>query len=181
MFMLSDNADRVKEAITMREVVTAYGYEVNRGGYICCPFHSEKTPSCKVYETHIYCFGCGANEDAIAFVQRLFGLDFKEALAKLNDDFHLGLDLGYDGSPEAKREAAERVRERKRKQREKIQRDKALIAKCKLYRSCLYALDELKPPTEYDFLHPDFVYALNNVERLGYELDNEIGRDNNKQ
>lgn len=178
--MLSDNADRVKEAITMREVVTAYGYEVNRGGYIYCPFHSEKTPSCMVYEKNIHCFGCGVNADAISFVRRLFGLNFKEAIAKLNDDFNLELDLSYDSSPEAKQEATKRAKEHKRKQQEKIQRDKALIAKCKLYRSYLYALDELKPPTEYDFLHPDFVYALHNVERLGYELDNEIGRNSNK-
>lgn len=33
----------------------------------CCPFHDEKTPSFHVYETHYYCFGCGARGDVLDF------------------------------------------------------------------------------------------------------------------
>ncbi len=173
--MLSDNAERIKESVTMRECLNAYGYEINRGGFICCPFHSEKTPSCKVYEKRIKCYGCGASADVIAFVGHIFGLDFKESIKRLNDDFRLGLDFG-DSSPKAKRETQKRIEERRRKEAEKKRKDKALIEKCKTYKSCLYALEELKPPTEFDFLHPDFVYALNNAERLKYEIDCEMGR-----
>lgn len=173
--MLSDNVERIKEAVTMRECLNAYGYEINRGGFVCCPFHSEKTPSCKVYEKRIKCYGCGASADVIEFVGRLFGLDFKESVKRINEDFRLGLDFGHS-SPEAKREAQKRIKERRKKEAEKKRKDKALIKKCKAYKSCLYAMNELKPPTEFDFLHPDFVYALNNAERLKYEIDCETGR-----
>lgn len=54
----------------------------------CCPFHSEKTPSFKVSpDKQIYhCFGCGANGDAIAFLQAYQGISFREACAALGAD-----------------------------------------------------------------------------------------------
>lgn len=50
-----------------------------------CPFHREKTPSFVVSEQKqiFTCFGCGATGDVIAFVQKLHGLTFPEALEKL--------------------------------------------------------------------------------------------------
>lgn len=51
----------------------------------CCPFHSEATPSFKVSPAkQIYhCFGCGANGDAIKFLQAHQGLSFHEAVQAL--------------------------------------------------------------------------------------------------
>ena len=51
----------------------------------CCPFHSESTPSFKVSPTkQIYhCFGCGANGDAIHFLQEYEGLKFADACRAL--------------------------------------------------------------------------------------------------
>src|SRR5262245_7434124 len=50
-----------------------------------CPFHSEKTPSFTVNEEKgfFYCFYCQAKGDVIAFVQKIDGLGFKEALTRL--------------------------------------------------------------------------------------------------
>lgn len=47
----------------------------------CCPFHEEKTPSFRVVpdKDFYYCFGCGANGDAINFVMDYSGASFKEA------------------------------------------------------------------------------------------------------
>ena len=56
-----------------------------------CPFHSEKTPSCKVNKFQFKCFGCGAKGNAVSFVKQLFNVDFNTAVQKLNDDFGLGL------------------------------------------------------------------------------------------
>ena len=33
---------------------------------VCCPFHSDSDPSMKLNDTYYYCFGCGANANAIA-------------------------------------------------------------------------------------------------------------------
>lgn len=169
-----DYAAAIKERVSIKEVLSAYGYEINRAGYISCPFHSEKTASCKVYENKLHCFGCGADEDIFSFVQKIFNIDFKQAMLRINEDFHLGLELDGKITPEARKEARERLRQKREAQKKKQQKDKAYMEKSIKFRSCLYALNELKPPTEFDFLHPDFVYALSNVERLRYELDCEL-------
>lgn len=54
----------------------------------CCPFHSEASPSFKVNRAkQIYhCFGCGANGDAIKFLQEHQGLSFIDAVKQLGGD-----------------------------------------------------------------------------------------------
>lgn len=77
----------------MAEVARFYGYEPNRAGFLCCPFHGEKTPSLKLYEKRWHCFGCQAHGDALDFAGKLFGLSAPDALRKLNADFGLCLPL----------------------------------------------------------------------------------------
>lgn len=50
-----------------------------------CPFHQEKTPSFQVDETKglCYCFGCKSGGDIFAFLQKIEGLEFREALERL--------------------------------------------------------------------------------------------------
>lgn len=54
----------------------------------CCPFHTEATPSFKVSPSkQIYhCFGCGANGDAIKFMQEHLGMAFLEAVEALGGE-----------------------------------------------------------------------------------------------
>ena len=77
----------------MQEISAFYGFKVQKGNVISCPFYSEKTASCHLYERSFYCFGCGTGGDEIKFVQLYFNLDFMQAMAKLNADFGLGLNL----------------------------------------------------------------------------------------
>ncbi len=50
-----------------------------------CPFHQEKTPSFYISRTRQswHCFGCNEGGDVISFVQRLEGMEFREALEHL--------------------------------------------------------------------------------------------------
>ncbi len=50
-----------------------------------CPFHTEKTPSFSVHQSHQFykCFGCGAGGDVIKFVMEIERLSFFEALKLL--------------------------------------------------------------------------------------------------
>ncbi|MCH8054828.1 MAG: hypothetical protein IH857_01580 [Deltaproteobacteria bacterium] len=50
-----------------------------------CPFHSEKTPSFFVNEEKavFYCYGCLEGGDVIAFIEKIEGLGFKDALTRL--------------------------------------------------------------------------------------------------
>ena len=103
----------------MEEVIRLYGYTPNRSGFICCPFHGEKTPSLKVYKDHWHCFGCGAGGSVIDFAMNLFHLRFPAAVVRLNADFHLGLsaekpnraDLDRLKAAQARKRAEERRRE----------------------------------------------------------------------
>lgn len=64
----------VKSAITVRQVGEMYGMEPDRHGMVCCPFHSDSDPSMKLNDTYYYCFGCGANGDAIDLLPPKRGL-----------------------------------------------------------------------------------------------------------
>ena len=74
------------EDINLSELIESEtGEHFNRAGYICCPFHNEKTPSLKVKfnsNTNKYifkCFGCGATGDAIDFIEKLKNVNYMEA------------------------------------------------------------------------------------------------------
>ena len=82
----------VKSAITVRQVGEMYGMEPDRHGMVCCPFHSDNHPSMMLNDTYYYCFGCGANGDAIDLTAKLFDLNPRQAAEKLASDFGLDPD-----------------------------------------------------------------------------------------
>ena len=91
--------EEVRNRVTMPEAISCYGFEQNRQNMICCPFHSEKTASMRIYETHFHCFGCGLHGDVIKFVQLLYNISPTEAVKKINNDFALGLSFGRSPQP----------------------------------------------------------------------------------
>ena len=62
---------RLREQTDIVELFRTYADVKKRGRtYVCCcPFHSEKTPSCHIWtdDPHFYCFGCGSGGDVITF------------------------------------------------------------------------------------------------------------------
>lgn len=81
---LNPVSTRTKEKqITDQDIEIARSYpivellsEPPKRGYIYCQFHSEKTPSCKVFPTHIHCFGCGKHLDSIGYLMETQGKTF---------------------------------------------------------------------------------------------------------
>jgi hypothetical protein len=53
-----------------------------RSFWLSCPSHPDKTPSLKVdpEKQTFYCFSCNEGGDVIAFIQKVHGCDFKEAI-----------------------------------------------------------------------------------------------------
>ena len=78
----------IKQAVSITRAFEHYGYPARRG-FVCCPFHSERTASLKIYEDtqSFYCFGCGVSGDVIDFVRLLYHLTFPQALTRLESDF----------------------------------------------------------------------------------------------
>lgn len=82
----------VKSAITVPQAAKVYGMEPDRRSMVCCPFHSDNTPSMKLNDTYYYCFGCGATGDVIDLTAKLFSLNPRQAAEKLVHDFGLDPD-----------------------------------------------------------------------------------------
>ena len=116
-------SEEIKATYSMRDILARYGLHPNRSGFICCPFHKEKTASMKIYQDSYYCFGCGAHGDMFYFVMAMEDLSFRETF----------LDLG--GAYEHKKETfSERMaRYHARKDREmRLKQAEVLEAKRKL-------------------------------------------------
>ena len=96
-----EDVEAVRERVRIEEVVGAHvtlkpaGVGSLKG---LCPFHDERTPSFTVRPSvgRYHCFGCGEGGDVIAFVQKVDGLGFAEAVEFLAD--RAGVQLRYEDS-----------------------------------------------------------------------------------
>ncbi|MCD7730017.1 MAG: DNA primase [Oscillospiraceae bacterium] len=84
---------------------------LKRSGHnqVClCPFHSEKSPSCTIYNDtqSFYCFGCGAGGDVITFAMKIENLSYIEAVKFLADR------AGMQMPDEAKNNDSSRIKAR---------------------------------------------------------------------
>ena len=172
-------ADEIRERLTMREVVEFYGFEVNRGGYINCPFHSENTPSLKIYPGNrgFHCFGCGAHGDVITFVMKYLNLSFAQAVIRLSSDFHLGL----TPTRETPKEARERIRARQEAAEAKEHAQQEYIRKSQEH--CYWwDIAKTHAPQKEEMDNSEFefddlyVKALHRLPSLEYWLDEHLGR-----
>lgn len=178
--------EEVKELVDVGAAARHYGVEVHRGNMALCPFHRERTPSCKLYEDHYYCFGCQAHGDVIRLVQELFGLKPIEAVKQLNSDFALGLDVDctnkfvpppdMEAVARRRREIAERKAEKARVEHmyDVLLRYFTLLDK---YKMC-YA-----PKSPDDETDRRFVYALQNIGYAEYMLEtfNRFDKEQQKE
>ena len=90
---MMDIAEAVKESVTCRQFADFVGLPVNRAGFAVCPFHGDNDASLKIYkgDRGWCCFGCHKGGDVINLAMNWYGLPFRDALRRLDDDFHLGL------------------------------------------------------------------------------------------
>lgn len=102
-------AEEIKEKYSMSEILERYGFKPNRAGFICCPFHREKTPSMKIYAKSFYCFGCQKHGDIFDFVAGMENWNFSEVFKSL-------------GGVEDNRRKAKFAEYKRRKAREKATR-----------------------------------------------------------
>lgn len=79
--------ETIKQQNSMRDVLSRYGMVPNRAGFINCPFHKEKSASCKIYDDSFYCFGCGIGGDVFDFVMQYESVPFSTAFIELGGTY----------------------------------------------------------------------------------------------
>ncbi|MDF1780205.1 MAG: DNA primase [Alcanivoracaceae bacterium] len=107
----------------------------------CCPFHQEKTPSFSVApdKQFYYCFGCGANGNAVGFLMEYERLSFPEAVEQLAN--RVGMDVPKEEGPRA---------EQSRQHRDRLQVLYDLLARAeRFYSQQLKSAPEKKVAVDY--------------------------------
>lgn len=97
--ILREDVEAVRERVRIEEVVGAHvalrpaGVGSLKG---LCPFHDERSPSFHVRPQvgRYHCFGCGEGGDVIAFVQKVDGLGFTDAVEYLAS--RAGMQVRYE-------------------------------------------------------------------------------------
>lgn len=86
--MIGKTSEEIKQAkeYPMIDMLTNLGIEISKDRMICCPYHTEKTPSAKVGDKNMLnCFGCGKKgADTIDVYMQIMGVDFITAVDAIN-------------------------------------------------------------------------------------------------
>ena len=157
----------IRRSVSIRQVVEHYtGIKLDKNGFCKCPLHNEKTASFKVDDGKglYYCFGCGAGGDVFKFVQVYFGINFNDAVSKIDSDFMLGL-IGQKISVKAQIAMREAKRSRELESIKEGQKNKLYDDLCEQYRAINSLLNELKPLTD------EWGEAISKKAWLEHELD----------
>jgi len=112
MVIISDDKVReVRSRAAILDIVSEYVRLKKTGVNFLglCPFHNEKTPSFSVNPSKeiFHCFGCGVGGDVFAFIMRIEGLTFPEAVRFLATRVGVTIE-DRPPTPEEKRKADER-------------------------------------------------------------------------
>lgn len=164
----------IKNRIKMPELLQFYGFDIKRGR-MKCPLHNGEDYNCGIKQDYIHCFVCGESADVISFVIKYYGLSFKEAITKLNNDFHLGLPIGEKLNRRKRLEIAKKSFNARKQREEKANelnrlkdnRNKALDEWVRLDKQRL----NYKPKSLNEVLHPLFVEAIINLPHAEYRLE----------
>ena len=95
MAISDEDIQKVREASDLVAIMGETGPVKQRGRdfWLCCPFHNEKTPSCKIDPALQlwHCFGCGEGGDVFAFIMKSQDLSFPEAVRYLAEHAHIDI------------------------------------------------------------------------------------------
>lgn len=91
MALISD--EDINNIIEANDLVTVASEAIpdlkQKGGRFiaCCPFHKEKTPSFQIDQNKQlwHCFGCGEGGNIVTFVEKIYDMNFPEAMEFLAD------------------------------------------------------------------------------------------------
>ncbi len=87
MSFSKNDLEIIKSKIQLSSEIEKKSKLIKKGSdyWCCCPFHEEKTPSCKINDDlgSYYCFGCGAKGDIFTIYTELYNYSFPDAVKEL--------------------------------------------------------------------------------------------------
>lgn len=110
----------IKERVRIEEVLDRYWDKPDRAGRYRCVFHNGKDNNMGVVENLCHCFVCNECGDSIKVVETIFSLSTKQAIAKIDEDFGLGLGKPLTAKEKRKYAEQQKARERERKRQEEM-------------------------------------------------------------
>jgi len=106
MSFSKNDLDIIKSKISIRNELEKKTKLVRKGKdyWCCCPFHEEKTPSCKINDesSSYYCFGCGAKGDIFTLYTELYNYNFIDAVKELSQ--RAGVQINFENIKKSKQE-----------------------------------------------------------------------------
>ena len=165
-----DLAQEIKDRVRISDVLALYHLEPGRAGFIHCPFHSgDRDASLKVYpeQNSWHCFGCGKGGSVIDFVMEMERCGFRQAAAKLDSDFRLGL----IEQKQSLRNTVQREQERSRRAFEQKAKQDSLKRKVLYRRSQWLKYKRMEAITHEQAQRKTLLMA--EIERLDAEIEQE--------
>ena len=156
----------------MEDVLQQYGFPTARNGRIPCPLHNGKDNNFSYKGQYFKCFVCGEGGTVIDFVMKLFGLNFRQAVLRINADFHLGLTASKPDRA-ARSAALEARREEQRKKDQAEENFRYMASELHYWKDVL----EVFPPVRQGdtvYYHPLYVEAVKRLPYIEYWLDDFI-------
>ena len=179
----------IKDNVSAVDVGEALGLEI-RHGRCQCPVHGGHDFNCRLYpgDRGFYCHVCKSGGDVLKLVQESQGMSFREAVAWLNDTFHLGVDMQTPMSADAVKQAEMAQRQRKEEREYQAWKERAefdlALATMELFLMAEELRETSAPKDPWEAWKPEFCRALRMVpsakrlaERCMYEC---IGKKSEK-
>ena len=112
----------IKERVRIEEVLDRYWDKPDRTGRYRCVFHNGKDNNMVALDEKCYCFVCNESGDSIKLVEKIFSLSTKQAIAKIDEDFRLGLGKPLTAKEKRKYAEQQKARERERKRQAEMEK-----------------------------------------------------------
>jgi len=134
----------IRNSITMRQLAEWHGFQIDRRGFIRCPFHkggAERTPSLQIYDGYrgFFCRACGEGGDVIRFTELYENLTPKEAVLVLSERFNIPV----SENSEVPKEVIERANKAVKAKQEELSQQEEIRAKLSGLATYIHALKQV--------------------------------------
>ena len=169
-------AEAIKERVSMPDAIARYApIPAPRRNRIPCPVHNGTNFNLGFSDRLYHCFVCGSGGDVISFTQHVFGIDFRAAIEKINNDFEIGLPIKRRMTLREQREAEQKHREimaeRERKEQEERAYNDLYTSLCNEWHRLSKNKEVYAPKSPDAEWNPLFVEALQKIDYQEYLID----------